>query len=310
MPAVPWIAAEDVEARLDWLRMADALAAGHRGPPAKITDQFLTRGPDSLVARAAWIEGHGAAVKAFTVLPGNAAAGRPSVQGALLVFDDATGAVEAVIDSALVTRWKTAADSLLGARLLARPDARTLLILGAGSVAASLIEAYRAGFPGIAVTLWSRTPDPARALAERTGAAVATDLPAAVAAADIVATATLATEPILHGAWLRPGQHLDLIGAYRADMREADDAALLRARIFVDSRETTLAHIGELRNPIARGVITAADVQGDLRDLVAGAAGRRDDAEITLFKNGGGAHLDLLAARAILAAWTAAGDRP
>ena len=208
-----------------------------------------------------------------------------------------------MIDAGLVTRWKTAADSLLGARLLARPDARRLLILGAGTVSTSLIEAYRAGFPGIDVTLWNRTPERARALAETTGAEVATDLPAAVAAADIVATATMSTEPVLHGAWLRPGQHLDLIGAYRADMREADDDALARARVFVDSFDTTLGHIGELKDPLARGVIARADVLGDLHDLVAGRAGRASPEDITLFKNGGGAHLDLMTARAILAAW-------
>lgn len=112
----------------------------------------------------------------------------------------------------------------------------------------------------------------------------------------------MSTAPVLSGAWLRDGQHLDLIGAYRADMREADDLALTRSRLFVDSRETTLGHIGELRDPIARGVIAPCDVAGDLYEVVAGTAGRRSSAEITLFKNGGGAHLDLMTARAILAA--------
>jgi ornithine cyclodeaminase len=303
MAPVPFIAAEDVAGRLDWLAMVEALAAGHRGPRPALGDVFVARGPDTLLTRAAWIDGLGAAVKAVTVMPGNAARGLASVQGALLVFDDATGALQAVIDSDLVTRWKTAADSLLGARLLARHGVRRLLVLGAGAVAASLVEAYRAGFPGIAVTLWNRSPDRARALAEATGAEIATDLPAAVAAADIVATATIATEPVLRGAWLRPGQHLDLVGAFRADMREADDEALRRARIFVDSFETTLAHIGELEDPLARGVIAREDVLGDLHDLVSGRAGRRGPEEITLFKNGGGAHLDLMTARAILSAW-------
>jgi ornithine cyclodeaminase len=135
---------------------------------------------------------------------------------------------------------------------------------------------------------------------------VAGDLAEAVAGADIVATATLSSTPVLHGAWLQPGQHLDLIGAFRADMREADDAALTRARIFVDSFETTLDHIGELRDPLARGVIGRADVLGDLNDLVAGRVGRGSANEITLFKNGGGAHLDLMVGREVLAAWRAA----
>ncbi len=247
MPAV--IAAADVEDRLDWLAMTEALASGHRLPPARITDQVLTRGDQTLLVRAAWIDGLGLGVKSVTIFPGNPADGRPSVQGGLSVFDDATGTLEAILDSDLVTRWKTAADSLLAARLLARPGSRRLLILGAGAVAAALIDAYRAGFPGIEITLWNRTAASARALAERTGASVAEDLPAAVAVADIVATATLATTPVLHGAWLRPGQHLDLIGAFRADMREADDAALTRARIFVDSRDTTLGAYRRAQGP-------------------------------------------------------------
>lgn len=303
MAGVPYITAEDVEQRLDWLSVAEAIAEGHRGARPAIGDNILTREGDTLLTRATWIDGLGAAVKAVTVMGGNAARGLPSVSGALILFDDSTGAVRAVIDSDLVTRWKTAADSILGARLLARPEARRLLIIGAGAVAESLVEAYRAGFPRIAVAIWNRSPEAARTLAGRTGAAAVADLPAAVAEADIVATATMATRPVLQGAWLRPGQHVDLIGAFRPDMREADDEVLRRARIFVDSFETTVEHIGELKDPLSRGVIDRADVLGDLRDLVGGGAGRRSAEEITVFKNGGGAHLDLMTGRAILAAW-------
>jgi ornithine cyclodeaminase len=303
IPAIPVITAEDVEDRLDWLAMIEALAEGHRRPRASVADLFLRRAEDTMLTRSAWVDGMGAATKSVTLVPANPRRGLPTVHGALLLFDDTTGAVEAIIDSALVTRWKTAADSLLGARLLARADARRLLILGAGAVAASLVEAYRAGFPGIAVAIWNRSPDAARRLADAAGAEAVEDLPAAVAAADIVATATMAHDPILHGAWLRPGQHLDLIGAYRADMREADDDCLRRARIFVDSRDTTLDHIGELKDPLARGVISRDRILGDLHDLVAARVGRRAPDEITLFKNGGGAHLDLMTGRTILDAW-------
>jgi ornithine cyclodeaminase/alanine dehydrogenase-like protein (mu-crystallin family) len=305
MAAIPMIGADDVAGRLDWARLVDALAEGHRGPRPELGDTFLSRGGDTLLSRAAWIDGLGVAVKSVTVLPENPARGRPSVQGAMLVFDDATGAVEAVIDSALVTKWKTASDSVLGARLLARPDARRLLIVGAGAVAESLVEAYGAVFPGIAVTVWARRPEQAEALAERVGGGIdiADALPEAVRAADIVATATMAREPLIRGAWLVPGQHLDLIGAFKSDMREADDEALRRGRLFVDSRETTIDHIGEITIPMAAGVIGPGDIAGDLYDLVAGRAGRASAEEITLFKNGGGAHLDLMTGRAILAAW-------
>jgi ornithine cyclodeaminase len=272
-----------------------------------VRDVLMERGEDRLLSRAAWIEGFGLGVKSVTVYPGNPAAGRPSVQGAMVVFDDATGAPEAVIDNALITRWKTAGDSLLGARLLMRPGARRLAILGAGAVAESLIEAYGALIPGLEVRLWARRPQAAAALAARhAGVVPEGDAAAAVAWADIVATCTMALDPILHGDWLRPGQHIDLIGAYTPQMREADDAVLRRGRLFVDSRATTIGHIGELMIPMAAGVIGEADVQGDLYDLVAGRAGRQRDDEITVFKNGGGAHLDLMTARWMLARWRAA----
>lgn len=307
MNSLPYLTADTCEKLMDWIALTDALIDGHRAAPAQLRDQLLSRGDDRLLSRAAWIDGLGAGVKSVTVYPGNAAKGRPTVQGAMLVFDDATGAVEAVIDSPLVTKWKTAGDSLLGARLLARKDARRLLIVGAGVVAGSLIEAYGKLIPDLQMTIWARKSSAAQALADRhPGAQVAEDLESAVRAAEIIATCTMAKEPLIRGDWLQPGQHLDLIGAYTPEMREADDTCLKRARLFVDSRATTIGHIGELMIPMKAGTITEADVQGDFYDMVAGRAGRRSDAEITLFKNGGGAHLDLMTARMILARWRAA----
>ena len=298
---VPYIRAEDVEYLLDWNDLADALLAGHRMATPEISDQFLHRGGDTLLSRAAWIDGVGVAVKSVTVMPDNAARGVPSVHGAMVLFEDKTGQVEAVIDSALVTKWKTAGDSVLGARLLARPDSKRLLIVGAGTVAASLIEAYSAVFPNIEISVWNRT----KTKAEGLGVPVVDDLAKAVHEADIISCATMASEPVIKGEWLREGQHLDLIGAFKADMREADDLAMQRASIFVDSRATTVGHIGELMIPIANGAILAGDVMGDLYDLVRGG-GRTSDDEITLFKNGGGAHLDLMTGREILKAWKSA----
>ena len=304
---IPVLTQDTLEPLMDWLALTDAMAQGHRRPPAQIRDVLMARGDDRLLSRAAWIDGLGLGVKSVTINPGNAARGLPSVQGAMLVFDDETGSIEAVIDNAPITKWKTAGDSLLGARLLKRPDAHRLLIVGAGAVAASLIEAYRALIPGVEVTLLARRPAAAEALAAQyPGTRTATDLPAAVAQADIVATCTMAKTPVLLGDWLRPGQHIDLIGAFTPEMREADDTVLRRGRLFVDSRATTIAHIGELMIPMAAGVITESDVQGDFHDLVSGRAGRRSEDEITVFKNGGGAHLDLMTARFMLARWRAA----
>lgn len=295
------------EAHLDWIGLTEAMKAGHRLPRAEIADLFLYRGTDTLLDRAAWIDGLGSAVKVANVFPGNPAAGRPMVNGVVTLFDDQTGALEALVDFHLVTKWKTAGDSLLSARLLARPDARNFLIVGAGTVGRSMIDAYAAAFPGARFTVWNRTPEGAQRMAAgMPGLAVAHDLEAAVAGADVIATCTMAKVPVIRGDWLRPGQHLDLIGAYRPDMREVDDAAISRARVFVDSRATTIHHIGEIKAPIASGALREDAIRGDFYDIAAGAWERRSDAEITLAKNGGGAHLDLMTSRYILDRWRAA----
>ena len=290
----------EIEDRLDWIALTDALAEGHRKPRAELADTFLTRGDDTVLSRTAMIDGLGAIAKTATVFPGNAERGLPTVNGAVSVFSDRDGVLEAMVDFHLLTRWKTAGDSLLAARRLAPPAARRILIVGAGTVARALRQAYGAAFPQARFAVWNRTAQRAEAVArEFPGMEVAVDLEAAVRAADIVTSATMAKEPIIRGAWLRPGQHVDLIGAFRADMREADDAAIAGARLFVDSRETVLDHIGEMRDPISRGVVAADDVVADLYELEKFERGADD---LTLFKNGGGAHLDLMTARYILSA--------
>ena len=287
----------EVEPRLDWIAVSDAIAAGHALPRAVTEDGFLRRGGDTILNRAAWIDGLGALVKTATVFPGNARA--PTINGAATLFDDGDGTLAAIVDFHLLTKWKTAADSLLAARRLAPAGVGEILIVGAGTVARSLRAAYGAAFPEARFRVWNRSPGRAEALAgEWDGTEAAPDLQAAVGRADIVACATMSTEPVLRGDWLRPGQHVDLIGAYRADMREADDAALARARVFVDSRPS-VAHIGEIADPVARGVIAEGDVVADFYEL---DRFERGDAEITLFKNGGGAHLDLMVAAAMLKA--------
>ncbi len=290
------------EARLDWLGLIAALAEGHRRPRAEIADTFLYRGRDTLLNRAAWIDGLGIAVKSATIFPGNLDRGEPAVNGGVSLYSDADGRLSAIVDFHLVTKWKTAGDSLLAASRLARPDTSVVLIVGAGTVARSLRAAYGALFPKARFLIWNRTPEKAEALAAETGMAAVRDLEAAVAEADVVTCATMATEPVIRGDWLKPGQHLDLIGAYRPDMREADDTALKRSRIFVDSVDTTLGHIGELKIPLAEGVITPEDV---IADYYALDKFTRAPEDITLFKNGGGAHLDLMTAAFILDRWRA-----
>ena len=295
-----------VTGKLTWSMVVDALEAGHQMPRAKISDQVLERGVDTLVSRAAWIDGLGFGVKSFSVMPENTKNGMQTVQGAMLLFDDASGAPQAVIDSYSVTKWKTAADSALGARYLARSDSESLLIVGAGEVANNLIHAYLEIFPQLkSIAIWNRTAARAEQLASKLAdeglqVQIVTDLQSAVSESDIVATATLSHEPIVMGDWVRPGTHIDLIGAFKSDMREADDVLLQKSRLFVDSRETTIHDNGELVIPITSGAISEEDVIGDLYDLVSGTPGRLTDGDITVFKNSGGAHLDLMAAALIL----------
>jgi ornithine cyclodeaminase len=288
----------DAERHLTWEGLTQALEAGHRLPRAKIADLFLYRGEDTLLDRGAWIDGLGALVKVGTIVPGNAARGKPTVNGIVNVFDDVTGELAALLDFHLVTKWKTAGDSLLSAKRLARKDSRDILLVGAGAVARSMVEAYSSAFPGAQFTVWSRS----RKSAEAMGLPVADDLEAAVRAADIICTATMAKEPLIQGDWLQPGQHLDLIGAYTPAMREVDDTAMSLARVFVDARATTIHHIGEIMTPIASGAITEADVIADFYDDPA-LFTRRSPDEITIAKNGGGAHLDLMTATYISKAW-------
>jgi ornithine cyclodeaminase len=293
------IVPKDAEALLTWPGLLEAFEAGHRLPKPDIKDLFVYRGPDTVLDRATWIDGLGALVKVATVIPSNAQRGLPTVNGSVTLYDDKTGELTALVDFHLVTKWKTAGDSLLSARRLARKDAKNFLLVGAGTVAKSMVQAYSSLFPDARFTVWSRS----RSSAEALGLPVADDLEAAVKAADVICTATMATEPLIRGDWLQPGQHLDLIGAYKPGMREVDDTAMARARLFVDARTTTVHHIGELIDPLKSGAITESHIIADFYDDPALYVRRSDD-EITIAKNGGGAHLDLMTASYIAAMWS------
>ena len=302
MTSVPFIPFAEGEALLGWIGLTDALAAGHNLPKAEIGDTFLYRGSDTLLSRSAWIDGLGIAVKTATIFPNNPSASKPVVNGGVNLYSDTDGTLEAIIDFHLATKWKTAGDSITAARRLARPDSRKILIAGAGTVGRSLHDAYSAAFPNAQFTVWNRTTKNAELMAaERPTLSVATDLEQAVRNADIVTSATMSTKPLIKGEWLQAGQHIDLIGAYRPDMREVDDAALQRSRIFVDSLDTTVRHIGEIKIPTESGVISTDDIVADYYNIKNFT--RQSDNEITLFKNGGGAHLDLMTSRYILDRW-------
>lgn len=296
------------EPLLAWHELIIALKAGHATDPARIGDVFLHRHAATMLTRVAWADGLGRLAKIANVTPATTDR-QGSINGVVVLFDETDGTPQAILDFHLVTKWKTAADSLLAASLLARPESEGILIVGAGTVARSLIEAYAAVFPSATISLWNRTPAHAKALADAMAhvatITVVADLEGAVREADIVSTATLSTMPIIDGAWLAPGTHLDLIGAFHAGMRETNDTAFRRSSVFVDSRATTLEHIGELIDPLANGTIDPSAIRADFFDIPSGRFTRRHADEITLFKNGGGAHLDLMTAHYILSKWQA-----
>lgn len=284
-----------VESAIDWSGAMNAIVAGHQLAAPELDDTLLRRGNDALLSRAAMIDGLGALVKTATVFPGNATHEVSTINGSVALFSDRTGQLDATIDFHLLTKWKTAADSALAASRLARPNSTRILIVGSGVVARSMIDAYRAVFPGASISLWSRTVDNARDLAAEADCEVVNDLQVGVAAADVVCTATMSSTPVVLGRWLRPGQHLDLIGGYRPDMREIDDDAVQRSVVFADSFATAL-HVGDIAGPLDAGLLERCDIV-DFNGLNDATFARPTPEAITVCKNAGGAHLDLMVAR-------------
>ena len=287
--------------QLSWADAVEALRKGHTLPRAAISDMLMPMAEGELLTRSAAISGLGAGTKSVTIRPNNPVLlpPAPSVQGLFTLFDEDRGHPVCLIDGALLTFWKTVADSLLGASYLAPSDAKSLAVIGTGPIAKGLLEGYVTLFPELTdIRIWGRTQERAQAIAdEMTFPLIVCDSAEdAVRGADIITSATASRSPVIKGEWVKQGAHIDLVGAHGPDMREADDALISSASLFVDSRETVLEHIGELRIPIAKRLISPADVKGDLYDLVMANIHQRGDDEITLFKNGGGAHLDLMMA--------------
>ena len=299
--------------------LVEALRAGFREDvvtPVRHHHPMARAGePDTmLLLMPAWTDtsrGVGAdavmGVKLVSVVPGNAARSLPSVIGAYVLMSGVTGEPLAVLDGTRLTLWRTAAASALAADFLARPDASHLVMVGAGALAEHLIEAHTAIRPIRRVSVWNRSADKAEALAAKFAGRLwavtaVNDLDAALADADIVSAATMSSEPLVRGARLAPGTHVDLVGGYTPTMREADDAAIARARVYVDTRAGALKEAGDLTQPIAGGILKPEDVVADLADLCRGRdPGRRSEAEITLFKSVGTALEDLVAARLVFA---------
>jgi ornithine cyclodeaminase len=263
------------------------------------------RAERTLLTMPAWGPDGAAMTKLVTVAPDNGARGLPAVQAAVLLSDPDTAEWRWLIDGPTLTARRTAAASALAAQRLARADAATLLVVGAGRLAPELIAAHAAVRPIRRIRIWARRGEQAAqtaadARAAGFDAAEAPDLADACAQADVISCATLSTAPLVMGAWLRPGQHLDLVGAFRRTMRETDAEAVRRSAVFVDTRASAEGEAGDLHHAAAEGAFAFADIRADLSDLCRGAhPGRGADDEITLFKSVGASIEDYAAARLV-----------
>lgn len=307
------VGGDDVHRICAWSGLVAALRASHQGPRALIARASIeaeVRGTTQTYFNLpAFLPGVAMGTKIATILPDNPTrhAGVPAVQALYALFEGDDGRPAAVMDGTALTYRKTAADSALGSQLLSREDARVLLMVGAGGLAPYLARAHLAIRPSLARTLvWNRRADRAEAMAaelrtDGLDAAAISDLKFGVSQADIISCSTASTEPLVFGAWFKPGAHLDLVGGFTPAMRECDDDAVRRARLFIDEASINLEACGDLIDPIQRGVVPRAKVEGDLYDLCrpGWTLDRRPD-DITLFKNGGGGHLDLFSALFIL----------
>ena len=259
----------------------------------------------TLLLMPAWQAGDKAGVKMVTVAPDNAQRDLPSIQGIYLLMDLHTGTPEIMMDAPTLTTNRTAAASALAASFLARKDASHLFVVGTGALSSQLIRAHHAVSPITHVTVWGRSSDKAQAVLDQVSELdltvdITDSIEHGVKNADIISVATLSQTPLIKGEWLSNGQHVDLVGAYRPDMREADDNVVKRCDIFVDSRPGATKETGDIKIPLDNGVITLDDLNADLFELSQGQhQGRANNEQITLFKSVGHALEDLAAAKLV-----------
>ncbi len=302
-----FLSSEALDAALDFPALVEALDAAFRGgfsaPPRHHHVIPIEGEPHAThLLMPAWGEGL-LGVKIVNAFPGNGARGLPAVHGVYVLQNGRTGEPLAIMDGTRLTLWRTAAVSALAAKRLARADARRLTLIGAGALAPFLARAHASVRPIREIVVWNHRPQGARALAARLAAEgfsarAEENLEAAVAEADIVSAATLSTAPLIRGAWLKPGQHVDLVGAFNMTMREADDLTLQRGRVFVDT-PAAMSEGGDVAQAIASGVLAKSAVVADLAALAKGAPGRGADEEITVFKCVGASIEDLATAALI-----------
>ena len=306
--SIPYYSAEQVHAALDYPALVEDLRqAFAKGATVPLRHSHTVREDEGarLLLMPAWREGETLGVKIVTVFPGNPARSTATVGATYLLLDGSTGHPQALIDGEALTLRRTAAASALASTFLSRPESETLLVVGTGTLAPYMAAAHAAVRPLARILVWGRAAEKARSLAERL---VAQGLPAqpvddlrlGLDQADIVTCATTAMSPIVRGADVRPGTHVDLVGAFTPAMREGDDELVTRASVFVDTYSGALAEGGDLVQPMRSGVLARPSVRAELAELCRGEKrGRASAAEVTLFKSVGTALEDLAAAEAV-----------
>ena len=268
--------------------------------------------PARLLTMPAWRRGEAIGVKIVNVFPGNAVLGLGSVSAVYMLFDGRTGAPRAIVDGEALTHRRTAAASALASTYLSRPESRVLLVVGTGQLAPHLATAHCQVRAIARVLVWGRSASKAQEVAGRLRtegleAETVDDLPAGIAQADIVTCATTSTVPLIRGRDVRPGTHVDLVGAFTPQMRESDDDLIGAADVYVDTRAGALAEAGDLLQAAATGSWSTERIVADLHELCSGhAAGRTNARRITVFKSVGAAMEDLVGAE--LVAWAPAGE--
>ncbi len=299
--------------KLPFTTLVDELAEMHL-KPIGLVDELRMESVDTdnntshFYIRTGWQQEEAVGAKVITVFPrNNEKKIWPSIQAVYVLFEGEYGTPIACLDGTALTYIKTATDSALGGKLLARNQISKMLMVGAGEMAFHLITAHCQIHHTIKqVFIWNRTADKAQLITRgelkqrfpEVTFEVVESIDEYLPQVDLVSSATASATPIIAGKYIRPGTHIDLVGAFTPEMREADDDCLRRASLFVDARETTINLIGELMIPLTSGVIREQDILADLSDLCQRHhTGRRNDKEITLYKNGGGGHLDLMLAR-------------
>jgi len=247
-----------------------------------------------------------AGVKIVNVSTENSKRNLTSIQGIYYLLDAITGEPKALFDAKSLTNWRTAAASALAADYLAAKNASSLLMIGTGSLAPFLIDAHSAVRPIKELHIYGRNREKAEALAKSKAGQfkkieVVDDLNSSLSKADIISSATFSETPLVKGEYLRSGQHIDLVGAFKPTSRESDDDVMRRSKIYVDTLEMAPKEAGDLVIPLASAVISSKDIRGDLFDLCAGkVSGRKNNDEITVFKSVGHALEDLVAAQLVV----------